>query len=115
VRPRVDVRGQRSGDWLELRVSDNGIGIPEDQRELVFERFHRAHDSAYRGTGLGLAICRSIVDRHGGSIRAEAGPGGRGTTFVLTLPASSAGFAEPLDRPTKEQRPAALPVEHQPA
>jgi signal transduction histidine kinase len=115
VRPHVEVRGHRDGDWLEVRVSDNGIGIPEDQRELVFERFHRAHDSGYRGTGLGLAICRSIVDRHGGSIRAEAGPGGSGTTFVLTLPASSAGYPGPLDRPTMEPHRAAPPVEHQPA
>jgi signal transduction histidine kinase len=105
VRPHVDVRGRRDGDWLEVRVSDNGIGIPEDQRELVFERFHRAHDSGYRGTGLGLAICRSIVDRHGGSIQAEAGPGADGTTFVLRLPASSAGYPPPVQRPITGQRP----------
>jgi signal transduction histidine kinase len=105
VRPHVDVRGRRDGDWLEVRVSDNGIGIPEDQRELVFERFHRAHDTGYRGTGLGLAICRSIVDRHGGSIHAEAGPGGNGTTFVLRLPASSAGYPPPVQRPITGQRP----------
>jgi signal transduction histidine kinase len=115
VRPIVDVRGHRDAEWLEVRVSDNGIGIPEDQRELVFERFHRAHDSGYRGTGLGLAICRSIIDRHGGSIHAEAGPGGHGTTFVLRLPASSAGYAAPAQRPTVEQGMTARPVQHQPA
>jgi signal transduction histidine kinase len=115
VRPRVDVRGQRSGDWIELRVSDNGIGIPEDQRELVFERFHRAHDSGYDGTGLGLAICRNIVDRHGGSIHAEAGAGGRGTTFVVTLPASSAGYAAPRKHARAGEDLPSLPVQHQPA
>jgi len=99
VRPRVDVRGRRDGDWLEVRVTDNGIGIPEDQRELVFETFHRAHDSGYQGTGLGLAICRRIADRHGGSIHAEAGPDQIGTAFVIRLPATSAGYAIDRSRP----------------
>lgn len=104
VRPRVDVRGRRDGDCLEVRVTDNGIGIPEDQRELVFENFHRAQHDGYQGTGLGLAICRRIVDRHGGSISAEAGPGGVGTTFVVRLPHSSAGYLP--SRPTQQARAA---------
>ena len=115
TRPRVEVSGHRDADWLEVRVSDNGIGIPEDQRELVFERFHRAHDSGYRGTGLGLAICRSIIDRHGGTIHAEEGPGGNGTTFVLRLPASSAGYTAPVQRPSVGEGLTALSVEPQPA
>jgi signal transduction histidine kinase len=94
VRPRVDVRGHVDGDWLEVLVTDNGIGIPDDQRELVFETFHRAHRDGYQGTGLGLAICRRIADRHGGSIHAEKGPDGLGTTFVVRLPSTSAGYAE---------------------
>jgi signal transduction histidine kinase len=98
VRPRVDIRGRRDGDWLEVRVTDNGIGIPAEQRDLVFETFHRAHDTGYQGTGLGLAICRRIADRHGGSIHAEAGPGGIGTTFVIRLPATPAGFAAGRNR-----------------
>ena len=93
VRPKVEVRGNRRGDWLEIRVSDNGIGIPAAEKELVFESFHRAHGKGYQGTGLGLAICRRIADRHGGSIHAEDGPGGHGTTFVVRLPASSAAYS----------------------
>jgi signal transduction histidine kinase len=93
VRPEVTVSGELAGDWLEVRISDNGIGIPTDQRELVFESFHRAHGDRYQGTGLGLAICRRIADRHGGSIQVEDGPGGRGTTFVVRLPSTATGYA----------------------
>jgi len=117
VRPRVDVRGHRDRDWLEVRVTDNGIGIPEDHRELVFENFHRVDRDGYQGTGLGLAICRRIADRHGGSIHAEQGPDGLGTTFVVTLPANAAGYtagtsaarpavAHTAVRPVEEQRSA---------
>jgi PAS domain S-box-containing protein len=111
VRPRVDVRGTRDGDWLEVRVSDNGIGIPVDQREQVFETFHRAHAKGYQGTGLGLAICRRIADRHGGSIHVEDGPQGNGTTFVLRLPASSAAYATDSirPRPVRVPRPGTSP------
>ena len=95
MQPHIDVRGRREGDSLVVSVTDNGIGIPDDQRELVFERFHRAHDRGYQGTGLGLAICRNIAERHGGSIHAEPGPGAVGTTFVVRLPASSTAYAPP--------------------
>ncbi|HET6153501.1 MAG TPA: ATP-binding protein [Marmoricola sp.] len=86
VRPTVEISGEAYDDWLELRISDNGIGIPENQREAVFETFHRAHGDGFGGTGLGLAICRRIVDRHGGTIHAAPGPRGQGSTFVLRLP-----------------------------
>ncbi|MCZ4499795.1 MAG: sensor signal transduction histidine kinase [Marmoricola sp.] len=86
TRPVVEVTGEAVGDWLEVRVADNGIGIPEHQREAVFETFHRAHGDGYRGTGLGLAICRRIVDRHGGTIHVAPGPRGTGSTFVFRLP-----------------------------
>jgi len=89
VRPSITVTGQVVGSQQEVRVTDNGIGIPAEERELVFESFHRAHRS-YLGTGLGLAICHRIVDRHGGSIRVEAAPTGTGSTFVITLPNSPA-------------------------
>ena len=103
TRPRVDVRGRTDGDWVQLFVSDNGIGIAEDQRERVFENFHRAQRDGYQGTGLGLAICRRIADRHGGSIRAEAGPDGRGTTFVVRLPATAAGYRPDASAPAVRQ------------
>ena len=73
---------------LEITVSDTGPGIPPDQLELVFERFHRLDGGRSRdtgGSGLGLAIARAIVEAHGGSIRAESRPG-EGATFRLELP-----------------------------
>ena len=91
--PRVRLSGRVEGRRVELELSDNGIGIPEDHRALVFERFHRAHvaDDRYTGTGLGLAICRTIVERHGGRIVAADGLGGEGTTFRFDLPAERDG------------------------
>ncbi len=74
----------------EIRVADDGPGIPEADRERVFDMFHRvrAGDTQAAGTGLGLSICRGLVAAHGGTIRAEAGAGGVGTEIIVTLPSS---------------------------
>ena len=74
---------------LVLMVADNGIGIPPEHREKIFERFYRvdkARSREHGGTGLGLAIVREIIQRHGGSIWVEETDSGRGTTFIVTLP-----------------------------
>jgi signal transduction histidine kinase len=109
VRPHVRITGEPDGDWLDVRVTDNGIGIPEEERELVFESFHRAQREGYQGTGLGLAICRRIADRHGGSIHAEAGDHGLGTTFVVRLPSAATAYAvaPPLPEPARVEVPTA--------
>jgi signal transduction histidine kinase len=67
-----------------LQVSDTGVGIPEDQLPLVFERFHRADLSRADG-GAGLSIARQIAESHGGKIRVWSKPG-KGSTFTLLLP-----------------------------
>jgi signal transduction histidine kinase len=98
TRPVVEVTGTTVGDWLEVRVSDNGVGIPEHQREAIFENFHRAHSEGFGGSGLGLAICRRIVDRHGGTIHVVPARRGTGSTFVFRLPRIAAipgGVPEP--------------------
>ena len=87
VRPHVRITSRVLDDRLEVRVTDNGLGIDRADRARVFESFFRsAAAGGYPGTGLGLAICHRAVARHGGRISALEGPGGVGTTFVLTLP-----------------------------
>ncbi len=77
-----------SGEML-FSVGDEGPGIPRQDRNRVFDMFHRvrAIDGQRAGTGLGLAICKGVVDAHGGSIRAEpARPDGSGTRIEVRLP-----------------------------
>ena len=85
---RVSVFAGAHDGQLEILVSDTGPGIPSDQLEQVFERFHRVDGSRSRdrgGSGLGLAIARAIVEAHGGTIRAEF-ISGHGATLRINLP-----------------------------
>jgi signal transduction histidine kinase len=78
---------------VEIAVSDNGPGIPENQLQHIFERFVRGDAGLTQrvgGTGLGLAIAKSLVELHGGTIAVESTPG-RGSTFRFRLPAAGAG------------------------
>ena len=86
------------GGTVELRVIDHGPGIPDPERERVFDQFYRLKGGGRRpeGTGMGLAICRGIVEAHDGTLLVETTPGG-GATFVLTLPVS------PREAPAAEE------------
>jgi PAS domain S-box-containing protein len=89
ARTSIAVGAERTGDEVVFSVRDSGRGIPADELDLVFERFHQVDASDARekgGTGLGLAIARSIVEQHGGRIWAESREG-QGATFCFTLPA----------------------------
>jgi two-component system sensor histidine kinase SenX3 len=84
VRTRVDER------WIEVMVSDQGVGIPERDLDRVFERFYRVDRARSRntgGTGLGLSIVRHVASNHGGECVVSSQEG-EGSTFVLRLPAS---------------------------
>jgi len=73
---------------MELTVADQGPGIPEQDRELVFERFHRSHEArAMPGSGLGLAIVRQVTTRHGGTVEISDAEGG-GALVRVTIPGS---------------------------
>ncbi|KAB2865390.1 MAG: histidine kinase, partial [Anaerolineae bacterium] len=85
----VKITGEYDEDWIELAVSDQGIGIRPDEAERIFERFYRSDDSLSRstpGTGLGLFLARAIIEAHGGTITATSYPDRKGTTFSITLP-----------------------------
>ena len=77
------------GPEVYLRVTDDGPGIPVEEREQVFETFYQGESARARelpGSGLGLSIARTIAQAHGGSISLLDGPGGRGTVFEMCLP-----------------------------
>jgi two-component system sensor histidine kinase VicK len=76
-------------EGIMVSVADEGMGIPTDDIEKVFEPFHRAdasHMFSIKGTGLGLSISKAIIALHGGRIWAESEGEGKGTTFLFTLP-----------------------------
>jgi signal transduction histidine kinase len=93
----IEVRASLTAeaDAVDIRVIDHGSGIPDEDRERVFERFVQLDQSSTRrrgGTGLGLYLCRQLAGLLGGSLTLEATAGG-GSTFLLTLPWQPAGAA----------------------
>ena len=88
---RIDISLQAEGSGatpgLKLVVADQGSGIPEAEREQVFDKFYQSSVTrdGTGGTGLGLTICRQIVEGHGGRIFAETNDGG-GTRLIVLLP-----------------------------
>ncbi|WP_291547286.1 ATP-binding protein [Bosea sp. (in: a-proteobacteria)] len=84
----IAIKARPDGDMAEIAITDEGPGIPEAERERVFDLFHRVAegDSRPAGTGLGLSIVKGLVEAHGGTVAARAGPDGRGTAIVIRLP-----------------------------
>jgi signal transduction histidine kinase len=84
----IDVSLHAEDNQVILRVADQGVGIPQSERERIFEKFYRASNvpEEVEGTGLGLAIVKSIVDLHQGRIWVESTKG-KGSTFFVVLPA----------------------------
>ncbi|MFI7318536.1 ATP-binding protein [Streptomyces venezuelae] len=88
ARSRVTVTTRSDGAWAVLEVADDGSGVPEGERERIFERFVRLDDARTRdegGAGLGLAIARDVAVRHGGTLVVREAPSG-GALFELRLP-----------------------------
>jgi two-component system sensor histidine kinase TctE len=83
---RITVRIAQDDKHYRLEVEDDGCGIPEDERERVFERFYRRIGGSPEGCGLGLSIVREIAQSHSASATIHNGTGGRGTRVVIAFP-----------------------------
>ncbi|MES2344551.1 MAG: ATP-binding protein [Chlamydiota bacterium] len=84
----ISVLLEQRGDEAIIKISDQGIGIPETDIDHIFERFYtvnKAHSRRLGGAGLGLSIVKTIIERHDGTIHVESAPG-HGTTFTIHLP-----------------------------
>jgi two-component system, OmpR family, phosphate regulon sensor histidine kinase PhoR len=97
----IRLEGETQGQWARFRVVDQGDGIPKQELNRVFERFHRVDSHrSIPGSGLGLSIAKHIVEAHGGSIGVESVIG-KGSSFYFTLPlADSALLRSAKKRPT---------------
>ena len=89
--PKISIRTKRStlNNKVDVFIKDNGVGIPANELKRVFKRFHRVAGPAAsdaKGTGLGLFIVKSIVEKHGGRVRADSRGEGLGSTFMVHLP-----------------------------
>jgi signal transduction histidine kinase/CheY-like chemotaxis protein len=100
----ITLRVEADSTSVQLRVSDQGRGIPEEKLEAIFDRFQQVEAADARqkgGTGLGLAICRTIVQQHNGSIWAESNAAqnrGPGASLLVSLPRMSR-LSDPLEDP----------------
>ena len=87
---RVSVLLNHRAESIELRVTDNGLGMPWDKRTAAFELFYRSAPVRNSSLGVGLAVVKSLIDQSGGSLRVDSGEG-KGTDFVVVLPRYDVG------------------------
>ena len=96
VGSHIDICTRKRGGWAEVSVSDDGPGIPDAQKERIFDMFYSGANQvadSRRSLGLGLSLCRSIVTAHGGTITvSDNRPSG--TVFTFTLPAGEVELHE---------------------
>ena len=99
---RVRVEAALRDGFVEISVTDTGIGIPKEQHEAVFDKFYQVGATTKgvrEGTGLGLAITKALVEEHGGRIWLESEPGkGSRFTFTIALEDEATGYEESPDR-----------------
>jgi PAS domain S-box-containing protein len=104
----VDVVLERVNSHIEITVHDSGIGISPEVLPIVFERFRQADSTttrSYGGLGLGLSIVKSLVELHGGTVRAQSDGEGHGATFTVSLPLSPIRSDEKREHPKSLKQP----------
>jgi signal transduction histidine kinase len=87
---RVTVLLNHQAESIELRVSDNGLGMPWDKRSAAFELFYRSAPIRRSGLGVGIAVVKLLIEQSGGSLSVESGEG-KGTSFIAVLPRYDVG------------------------
>lgn len=90
---QIEITAKCIGDTLRIEVCDQGIGIPDEEKETVFDMFYTANQgdrSKLKGTGLGLAICQGMIAAHSGTVSAHDGHDGTGTCMRIELPIGQA-------------------------
>ncbi len=94
---RIWLDAEREGDWVIIRVRDEGVGIPATELGRIFDMFARVNDTEQRspaGLGIGLTLVRRIVELHGGTVEARSKGVGRGTELIVRLPVAQPAGAE---------------------
>jgi signal transduction histidine kinase len=105
---RIVLQVASEGGAALIRVKDDGMGIPADRIDRVFDLFtqvHRAGDGVQGGLGIGLALVRRLVEMHGGTVEARSDGPGRGTELRVRLPLATEHFAAELDAPQVDADP----------
>ena len=87
-RKQITVSVTKNNGYIDLSVADQGLGIPGNEQQRIFEKFYRGSNAAVqktRGSGIGLAITKHVAEMHGGEVLVESEPG-HGSTFTLRIP-----------------------------
>lgn len=108
--PQIRIWAERDDSHWNVFVQDNGVGIPEESHEFIFQPMKRLHGKNVPGSGLGLSICRRIVTRHGGKIWCESSQG-PGACFAIRLPDIKLTESDSV---TRDTMPTLLPFQATP-
>ena len=88
---QIEVRVGKADGFVDLSVTDKGMGIPLSEQHRIFEKFYRGNEPAIRkirGSGIGLSITKNVAEMHGGEVLVQSEPG-KGSTFTMRIPIKS--------------------------
>ncbi len=105
----IRLAADRTNDTVTISVTDTGIGVPDADKQRIFDRFYQAHGNSAGGTGVGLHLTYQLVSLHRGTIAVTDNPEGPGTCFAVTIPAESSQDSPARDM-TDDAFPGSRPV-----